>query len=78
MMKWRGTAADAVPRFHPAGGATVEAVRLLKKHGVGLEIKAAGGIRDLATARAMLDAGADRLGMSNSVAVLEELNRNIG
>ena len=64
--------------FHPAGGASVEAVRLLKKHGVGLEIKAAGGIRDLATARAMLDAGADRLGMSNSVAVLEELNRSIG
>jgi deoxyribose-phosphate aldolase len=38
-----------------------------------LLVKAAGGIRDLATARAMLDAGADRLGMSASVAVLREL-----
>jgi deoxyribose-phosphate aldolase len=61
--------------FHPAGGASVEAVRLLKKHAEGLEVKAAGGIRDLATAKAMLGAGATRLGMSSSVAVLEELNR---
>jgi deoxyribose-phosphate aldolase len=64
--------------FHPAGGATVEAVSLLKKHAGGLKVKAAGGIRDLATARAMLDAGADRLGMSNSVAVLDELGAGMG
>jgi deoxyribose-phosphate aldolase len=62
--------------FHPAGGATVEAVRILKQHAEGLGVKAAGGIRDLATARAMLDAGADRLGMSATVAVLEELKRS--
>lgn len=59
--------------FHPAGGASVRAVSLMKKHAKGLFVKAAGGIRDLATARAMLDAGADRLGMSASVAVLKEL-----
>ena len=59
--------------FHPAGGASVKAVSLMKKYGDKLLIKAAGGIRDLATARAMLDAGADRLGMSASVAVLKEL-----
>ena len=64
--------------FHPAGGATVEAVALLKKYAEGLGVKAAGGIRDLATARAMLDAGAYRLGMSNTAAVLEELNERIG
>jgi deoxyribose-phosphate aldolase len=64
--------------FHPAGGASVEAVAMLKKYAEGLQIKAAGGIRDLATARAMLEAGADRLGMSNSVAVLEELNAGRG
>jgi deoxyribose-phosphate aldolase len=45
----------------------------MKKHGDGLQIKAAGGIRDLPTAQAMLDAGADRLGMSASVQVLTEL-----
>ena len=59
--------------FHPAGGATVEAVRILKQHAEGLGVKAAGGISDLATARAMLEAGADRLGMSATPAVLEEL-----
>jgi len=64
--------------FHPAGGATIEAVRLLKKHAGELKVKAAGGIRDLATALAMLKAGADRLGMSNSVAVLDELGAGIG
>ena len=61
--------------FHPAGGATVETVKALKRHAEGLGVKAAGGLRDLATARAMLDAGADRLGMSATVDVLEELKK---
>lgn len=61
--------------FHPAGGASLEAVQFMKKHGEGLLIKASGGIRDLATAQAMLDAGADRLGLSASVSVLEEFKR---
>jgi deoxyribose-phosphate aldolase len=64
--------------FHPAGGATVEAVALLKKYAQGLQVKAAGGIRDLKTALTLLDAGADRLGMSNSLAVLDELNAGMG
>ena len=59
--------------FHPAGGASVEAVRLIKKHAQGLQIKASGGIRDLKTALAMLQAGADRLGTSNSLAIVQEL-----
>ncbi len=61
--------------FHPAGGASADAVRLMKKHGAGLLIKAAGGIRTLATAEQMLAAGADRLGMSASIAVLDELGK---
>ena len=61
--------------FHPAGGATVEAVKVMKQHAEGLGVKAAGGIRDLATAHAMLDAGADRLGMSATVSVLDELKK---
>lgn len=61
--------------FHPAGGASVEAVKLMKKHGEGLLVKASGGIRDLATAMAMIEAGADRLGMSASVGVVEELRK---
>jgi len=60
--------------FHPAGGATVEAVRLMKSTvGDRLQIKASGGIKTLATAQAMIDAGATRLGMSASAAILAEL-----
>lgn len=59
--------------FHPAGGATVEAVTMLRTHAGALQVKASGGIRDLATATQMLTAGADRLGLSASVAILEEL-----
>ena len=59
--------------FHPAGGASVAAVSLMKKHANGIAVKASGGIRDLATVTAMLAAGADRLGMSSSIAALKEL-----
>lgn len=57
-----------------AAGATVDDVRLMRA-AVGAEagVKAAGGIRDLAAARALLDAGADRLGCSASVAIVDAL-----
>ena len=47
-------------------GATVSDVHLLKEEsaGSGIGIKAAGGIRDAATAKAMLEAGATRIGTS--------------
>ncbi len=61
--------------FHPAGGASVEAVRLMRATvGERLGVKASGGIRDTATAVAMLDAGASRLGMSGTRAVLDGLS----
>jgi len=56
--------------FHPAGGATVEAVKLMKKHSGGLYVKASGGIRTFDDAKKMVDAGADRLGCSASVAIV--------
>jgi deoxyribose-phosphate aldolase len=59
--------------FHPAGGASVEAVRLLRELAWPLPVKAAGGIRRLAEARAMLEAGASRLGTSASVAIIQEM-----
>lgn len=60
--------------FHPAGGASEEAVRVMAETVDGrLGVKASGGIRDTATARAMLDAGATRLGLSGSRAVLDGL-----
>ena len=57
------------------GGATVEDVKLMKSV-VGDEVKvtAAGGIRDLKTALAMIEAGAERLGTSAGVAIVEEYN----
>ncbi|HLT35358.1 MAG TPA: deoxyribose-phosphate aldolase [Enhygromyxa sp.] len=54
------------------GGATVDAVATMRA-AVGAEIgvKASGGIRDAATARAMLEAGASRIGASASLAILD-------
>jgi deoxyribose-phosphate aldolase len=58
--------------FHPAGGATVAHVaRMRAAVGDRLGVKASGGIRDWATAAAMIDAGASRLGCSASRAILE-------
>jgi len=63
--------------FHPAGGATTHAVRLMKDTvGDGMQVKASGGIRNLETALAMIDAGATRLGLSGSAAILAELNED--
>jgi len=60
--------------FHPAGGATVQAVQLMAKTvGGRLGIKASGGIRTAADAVAMLDAGATRLGLSGTRGVLDGL-----
>lgn len=60
--------------FHPGGGASVEAVALMVQTAAGRSlVKASGGIRDLRTAREMLDAGARRLGLSATGAVLDEL-----
>ncbi len=53
------------------GGATLEDVALMKKTVPGLEVKAAGGIRDRETALAMIEAGADRLGASAGIAIVE-------
>jgi deoxyribose-phosphate aldolase len=59
--------------FHPAGGATVEAVALMSATVAGRAgVKASGGIRSYETARAMIAAGATRLGVSGSRQVLAE------
>lgn len=52
-------------------GATVEAVQLMRKHlPSNIKIKASGGIRDFEFAKKLVDAGADRLGCSASVAIV--------
>jgi deoxyribose-phosphate aldolase len=56
-----------------AAGATVEDVRLMKQTVAGkAKVKASGGIRDWKTTLAMLEAGADRIGTSASLKILEE------
>lgn len=60
--------------FHPAGGASVRAVELMAAAvGPELGVKASGGIRTAAAAVALLEAGATRLGLSATRAVLDEL-----
>ncbi|MCV7345230.1 deoxyribose-phosphate aldolase [Mycolicibacterium rhodesiae] len=60
--------------FHPAGGASVVAIEIMAATVEGrLGVKASGGIRTAEHAIAMLDAGATRLGLSGTRAVLDGL-----
>jgi len=61
--------------FHPAGGASVHAVELMAATvGGRLGVKASGGIRTGAAAKALIAAGATRLGLSGTAAVLDSLD----
>ena len=56
------------------GGATVEAVSLMRKTvGPDIGVKAAGGIRTAKDALAMVEAGANRIGCSAGLAIMAEL-----
>lgn len=72
-----GAGADFVKTstgFHPSGGASTRAVELMAEAvGDGVGVKASGGIRTAEAAVAMLDAGATRLGLSGTRAVLDGL-----
>lgn len=62
-----------------SSGATVEDVALMKREvGDVIKVKASGGVRDLQTALAMIEAGAERIGTSASIKILEELEQKIG
>lgn len=56
-------------------GASVEIVELLRREmeGTTIKIKASGGIRTALDARSLVKAGADRLGSSSGVRIVEEL-----
>ncbi|MCL2463999.1 MAG: deoxyribose-phosphate aldolase [Micrococcales bacterium] len=65
--------------FHPGGGATLRTVGILAGTiGGRLGIKASGGIRTAADAIALINAGATRLGMSATAAVLAGLHDQPG
>jgi deoxyribose-phosphate aldolase len=56
-------------------GASVEAVKLFRKHLPDqVQIKASGGIRDYAAAKSMIEAGATRIGCSAGVAIVSGAN----
>jgi deoxyribose-phosphate aldolase len=56
-----------------SGGATAHHVSLMRKTvGDKMQVKASGGIRDLIKTLEMIDAGADRIGASASVQILQE------
>lgn len=59
-----------------SGGATIEDVQLMKSivHDE-VKVKAAGGIRDWVTCKAMMEAGAERIGTSSSLKILEEFRQ---
>jgi deoxyribose-phosphate aldolase len=61
--------------FHPAGGASAHAVALMRATvGPDLGVKASGGIRTADAALEMVAAGASRLGLSGTRAVLDGLD----
>jgi len=63
--------------FHPSGGATAADVRLLRGLvGPDFGVKASGGIRTLADALAMIEAGANRIGASASGEILAALGHD--
>jgi len=58
---------------YAATGATVEAVALMRKHlADAVQIKASGGIKNYTFAKALIEAGATRLGCSSSIKIAEE------
>lgn len=63
--------------FGPSS-ATVEDVALMRKYvGNEVKVKASGGVRNLDTCMAMLDAGAERIGCSNSSAIADEYSKKL-
>lgn len=60
-------------------GATLEDVQLMKRNILpNMEVKASGGVRDLASAKAFMAAGATRLGTSSGIAILNDLQAEKG
>lgn len=58
------------------GGAAIEDVALMKSVvGDSVKVKAAGGIRDWETCGAVIDAGAERIGTSSGIEILEQFER---
>lgn len=64
--------------FSTSGATTADVAFLRGVAGARCGVKASGGVRTLADARAMLEAGANRIGASASVAIVRELGGESG
>jgi deoxyribose-phosphate aldolase len=74
LSKVAGAAFVKTSTGYGSAGATVADLQLMRKTvGEGIGVKAAGGIRTLADALAMIEAGASRIGASASVAIVGQL-----
>lgn len=63
--------------FGPSG-ATLEDVKLMKQHvGDVVKVKAAGGIRNADTFKKMIAVGAERIGTSAGIAIIEEIKKDL-
>jgi deoxyribose-phosphate aldolase len=61
------------------GGATMEDLALMRKYSPPhVQVKAAGGVRDLDTLLAMRELGVTRCGASRTKEILDEVNRRLG
>lgn len=61
------------------GGATLEDVQLMKSVvGDDVKVKAAGGIRDLETCLAIIEAGAERIGSTSGIEIVEAYKKQLG
>jgi deoxyribose-phosphate aldolase len=58
--------------MNPAGGATIEDIKLMKESAPNCKVKAAGGIRTAKQALELLEAGADRIGTSSGVEIINQ------
>ena len=60
--------------LHPAGGATIEDIKLMKETAPCCKIKAVGGIRTAKQALEMLAAAAQRIDTSSGVQIMTDFN----
>jgi len=61
--------------MHPAGGATIEDVELIRQYAPNCRIKAAGGIRTYQQIAQLIEAGAQRIGTSAGVKIINQLRQ---
>jgi len=59
--------------MHEAGGASIADVKLMKEHAPNCKVKAAGGIRTVEQVKEFVEAGAERIGTSAGVGIMNEL-----